>query len=211
MGQGFDGGTDLQAPLERAIARVQQAGWQAADLLIVSDGEFGCVRATLDALDDARAPRSGCACRACWSATARPWACSRSATHIHWVRDWRRHDGRQPGGGDRPGFSPVHSKSLTALYFPERAVAARGAPASARRRARPGAASAAQVVALAELDAGVAQQRVGGRDVEEEVGQRELAQVVLAVAAAADRGCAAGSRSRAPRCRRSAPPAPSRT
>jgi len=45
--------------------------------------------------------------------------------HIHWVRDWRRLDerehGRAPGG-----FSPVHSKSLTALYFPN-ALSARAA------------------------------------------------------------------------------------
>ena len=35
---------------------------------------------------------------------------------IHWVRDWRRY-------ADEPaatagGFSPVHSRSLTARYFP---------------------------------------------------------------------------------------------
>ena len=47
MGQGFDGGTDLQAPIERAIARVHQARWASADLLIVSDGEFGCTPAML--------------------------------------------------------------------------------------------------------------------------------------------------------------------
>ena len=35
---------------------------------------------------------------------------------IFWVRDWRRHGpGQQKAGA---GFSPVHSKSLTALYFP---------------------------------------------------------------------------------------------
>ena len=34
---------------------------------------------------------------------------------IFWVRDWRRHG---EAGTDRTGFSPVHSKSLTALYFP---------------------------------------------------------------------------------------------
>jgi hypothetical protein len=36
---------------------------------------------------------------------------------IHWVRDWRRYADAAEGGDGR-GFSPVHSKSLTALYFP---------------------------------------------------------------------------------------------
>ena len=37
------------------------------------------------------------------------------ADNIFWVRDWRRHG---PGPQRVGGFSPVHSKSLTALYFP---------------------------------------------------------------------------------------------
>ena len=93
MGQGFDGGTDVQAPIERAVERVHEARWAGADLLIVSDGEFGCMPATLARLDEAR-DASACACRACWSATARRWACWRSADDIHWVRDWRRHGRR---------------------------------------------------------------------------------------------------------------------
>jgi hypothetical protein len=35
---------------------------------------------------------------------------------IHWVRDWRRY--AEGGRGEARGHSPVHSKSLTALYFP---------------------------------------------------------------------------------------------
>ena len=34
MGQSFDGGTDVQGPVERAIERVHQARWASADLLI---------------------------------------------------------------------------------------------------------------------------------------------------------------------------------
>jgi hypothetical protein len=52
------------------------------------------------------------------------------ADDIFWVRDWRRH-GDQREGHEKQGFSPVHSKSLTALYFPN-AVSARAA------RHRPG-------------------------------------------------------------------------
>jgi hypothetical protein len=34
---------------------------------------------------------------------------------IHWVRDWRRH---ADDADAARAASPVHSKSLTALYFP---------------------------------------------------------------------------------------------
>ncbi len=37
------------------------------------------------------------------------------ADSVFWVRDWRRHG---PGAQRARGFSPVHSKSLNALYFP---------------------------------------------------------------------------------------------
>ena len=37
--------------------------------------------------------------------------------HIHWEREWRRFDEQAPGT-EGHGFSPVHSKSLTARYFP---------------------------------------------------------------------------------------------
>ncbi len=51
--------------------------------------------------------------------------------HIHWVRDWRRHgDAATQAGGS--AFSPVHSQSLTALYFPNAL-----SPQAARRRQRP--------------------------------------------------------------------------
>ncbi|MFO1328958.1 MAG: VWA domain-containing protein [Rubrivivax sp.] len=113
MGQGFDGGTDVQAPIERAIERVHQARWSGADLLIVSDGEFGCVPATLARLDDAR-ERFGLRVQGVLVGDRETLGLMEVADHIHWVRDWRRH-GPEP---ERGSFSPVHSKSLTALYFP---------------------------------------------------------------------------------------------
>ena len=113
MGQGFDGGTDVQGPIERAIERVHQARWASADLLIVSDGEFGCVPATLARLDDAR-DRLGLRVQGILVGDRETMGLMEVADHIHWVRDWRRHG----GGTEAPGFSPVVSKSLTALYFP---------------------------------------------------------------------------------------------
>jgi hypothetical protein len=39
---------------------------------------------------------------------------------IHWVQDWRRHADAAEGQGlaTRASAPPVHSRSLTALYFP---------------------------------------------------------------------------------------------
>ena len=47
---------------------------------------------------------------------------------IHWVRDWRRHaDPNDPAARTETRLAtPVHSKSLTALYFPN-ALSARAA------------------------------------------------------------------------------------
>ena len=48
---------------------------------------------------------------------------------IHWLRDWRRYSGDTP---QREAFVPVHTASLTALYFPN-ALNARASATAARR------------------------------------------------------------------------------
>jgi uncharacterized protein with von Willebrand factor type A (vWA) domain len=116
MGQGFDGGTDIQSPIERAIERVDEARWNCADLLIVSDGEFGCTPATLAHLDQAR-ERFGLRVQGILVGDRETMGLLEVCDDIHWVRDWRRY-ADAADGGDSQGFSPVHSKSLTALYFP---------------------------------------------------------------------------------------------
>ena len=114
MAQAFDGGTDVQTPIERAIECVHDAAWQGADLLIVSDGEFGCVRATLDKLDRAR-EQLGLHVQGVLVGDRETMGLLEVCDDIHWVRDWRRHAGSSV---DAHATSPVHSKSLTALYFP---------------------------------------------------------------------------------------------
>ena len=118
IGQGFDGGTDVQTPIERALQRVQQRQWASADVLIVSDGEFGCTRATLDQLDAAR-EQLGLRVFGLLIGDRETMGLLEVADEIHWVRDWRRDapPGSSHGSGGA-GFSPVHSKSLTALFFP---------------------------------------------------------------------------------------------
>ena len=114
IGQGFDGGTDIATPIERAMERVHEAGWQDADLLIVSDGEFGSTPAALARLDETRA-RHGLRVQGLLLGDRETLGLLEVCDEIHWVRDWRRYS---PDGETRAGFSPVHSKSLTALYFP---------------------------------------------------------------------------------------------
>jgi uncharacterized protein with von Willebrand factor type A (vWA) domain len=127
MAQSFDGGTDVQTPIERAIDCVHDAAWQASDLLIVSDGEFGCVRATLDKLDRAR-EAFGLHVQGVLVGDRETMGMLDVCDDILWIRDWRRHGEGEPALAPPP--SPVHSKSLTALYFPnalsERAARHRG-------------------------------------------------------------------------------------
>ena len=126
MGQGFDGGTDVQTPIEHAIARVRGERWRSADLLIVSDGEFGCTAATLAQLDAART-ELGLRVQGILVGDRETMGLLDTCDHIFWLRDWRRFEGPVP---QREGFVPVHSPSLTALYFPnalsERAARHRG-------------------------------------------------------------------------------------
>lgn len=124
MGQSFDGGTDVQTPIERAIERVHEARWRSADLLIVSDGEFGCVPATLARLDEAR-ERLGLRVQGILVGDRETLGLLEVCDHIHWEREWRRFADAEIGA-DARSFSPVHSKSLTALYFPN-ALSARAA------------------------------------------------------------------------------------
>ncbi|MBP6338257.1 MAG: hypothetical protein KA375_11710, partial [Vitreoscilla sp.] len=114
MGQSFDGGTDVQVPIERALAAVHEACWSSADLLIISDGEFGCVPATLASLDQAR-EQLGLRVQGVLVGDRETLGLMDTCDDIHWVREWRRHG---DGSHVAANFSPVHSKSLTALYFP---------------------------------------------------------------------------------------------
>jgi uncharacterized protein with von Willebrand factor type A (vWA) domain len=120
MGQGFDGGTDVQTPIERAIELVHEAAWASADIVVVSDGEFGCVPATLARLDAARAAL-GLAVHGVLVGDRETMGMMELCDEIHWVRDWRRH---VDAGAETAArietlhARPVHSKSLTALYFP---------------------------------------------------------------------------------------------
>jgi len=117
MGQGFDGGTDVQTPLERAVAHVaSDPAFAQADILIVSDGEFGVTPATLEMLRDCKA-RRGLRVHGILIGDRETIGLLEVSDQIHWVRAWRRY-ATDTRDAYTDGFSPVHSQSLTALYFP---------------------------------------------------------------------------------------------
>jgi uncharacterized protein with von Willebrand factor type A (vWA) domain len=128
IGSSFDGGTDLQAPLERVVELVHGERWQSADLLIVSDGEFGCTTAMLQRLDQAKA-RLGLRVQGVLLGDRETIGLLETCDQIHRQSDWRRFAGATP---QREGFVPVHTPSLTALYFPG-ALSERAARTAARQ------------------------------------------------------------------------------
>jgi uncharacterized protein with von Willebrand factor type A (vWA) domain len=131
LGQGFRSGTDICGPLERVLARLAEERWQLADLLIASDGEFGATPETARATERAKA-ELGLRVQGVLIGDRETVGMLELADDIFWVRDWRRY-------GSSDADSPVHSKSLTSIYFP-------GAQRSRRRDPPVGGAEAAQVL-----------------------------------------------------------------
>ena len=110
LGQSFRGGTDICGPLERAIAKLEGERWQLADLLIASDGEFGATAEVAARLRVAK-EALGLRVQGVLIGDRETIGLLEVADDVFWVRDWRRY-------GGSGAASPVHSKSLTAMYFP---------------------------------------------------------------------------------------------
>lgn len=110
LGQSFCGGTDIGAPLELVITRLEQEDWHMADLLIASDGEFGATPGLVQRLERVRS-ETGLRVQGVLIGDRETIGMLELADDIFWVRDWRRF-----GGSESP--SPVPSMSLTADYFP---------------------------------------------------------------------------------------------
>jgi uncharacterized protein with von Willebrand factor type A (vWA) domain len=110
MGQGFGGGTDIGAPLERAIAKLDEEGWQLADLLIASDGEFGATPEVAAAVARAKQTR-GLRVQGILIGDRETIGLLELADDVFWVKEWRRYGGAGAG-------SPLASKSLTREFFP---------------------------------------------------------------------------------------------
>jgi uncharacterized protein with von Willebrand factor type A (vWA) domain len=110
LGQSFHGGTDICGPIDRTLAKIEQADWQLADLLIATDGEFGATRDLVARLREAKARRGLRVCGVLIG-DRETLGMLELADDLFWVRDWRRYGGQAID-------SPVHDKALTAMYFP---------------------------------------------------------------------------------------------
>lgn len=110
LGQAFRGGTDICGPLERVLEKMEEMRWQRADLLLASDGEFGATPAVAARLD-AMKRTQGLRVQGVLIGDRETLGLLEVCDRIYSVRDWRRFGGLQVE-------SPVHTASLTALYFP---------------------------------------------------------------------------------------------
>lgn len=110
MGQSFQGGTDITGPLEHALDKLEESDWQLADLLVASDGEFGATPDMAERLRRVKAAQ-GLRVQGVLIGDRETLGFLEIADDIFWVPDWRRY-------GTSDSGSPVHSKSLTATYFP---------------------------------------------------------------------------------------------
>jgi len=113
----FHGGTDVCEPFERALGAVETRQWRQADLLIASDGEFGAPAALAARLREAR-DRLGLRVQGILIGDRETIGLREICSDIFWVRDWRRYAPREAPPGSAQVDSPVHSRRLTALYFP---------------------------------------------------------------------------------------------
>ncbi|MDM8559363.1 VWA domain-containing protein [Candidatus Parabeggiatoa sp. HSG14] len=52
--QSFHGGTDIQAPLEKAVAKLDTEEWKRADIMVVTDGEFSVPSNTVELINKAK-------------------------------------------------------------------------------------------------------------------------------------------------------------
>lgn len=110
LGQAFRGGTDVCGPIEAALAKLEEAHWRLADLVIVSDGEFGATAEVAARLQRVR-QEQGLRVQGILVGDRETIGFLEVSDDIFWVRDWRRY-----GGADVD--SPLQSRSLTAQFFP---------------------------------------------------------------------------------------------
>ena len=101
MNLSFLGGTDICGPLELALARLADAQWQLADLLIASDGEFGATPDTLQALSSAKEAQ-GLRVQGVLIGDRETPGMRQLADEVFWVRNWRQF-GAASSGTPRQG------------------------------------------------------------------------------------------------------------
>jgi uncharacterized protein with von Willebrand factor type A (vWA) domain len=110
LGQAFHGGTDICAPLEKAMAKLEEQRWQLADLLIASDGEFGATPNNVADLNRIKS-KLGLRVQGVLVGDRESVGFLEIADNIYPIRDWRRYGGSNT-------HPPIHPPPPTPLYFP---------------------------------------------------------------------------------------------
>jgi len=110
LSQGFRGGTDICGPIARCVELAEEAAWHQADLLLATDGEFGATPDLAERLGRLKTER-GLRVQGVLVGDRETIGLLELVDEVVWVRNWRRFGGSEAA-------SPVHSKSLTAMYFP---------------------------------------------------------------------------------------------
>jgi uncharacterized protein with von Willebrand factor type A (vWA) domain len=107
--QSFHGGTDIDEPLRRALARIAHEEWQLADLVIASDGQFGCTREMNDLVRRAKED-AGLRVQGILIGDRETVGMREICNGIFRVRDWRTLGADDPARAD--------GGSLALRYFP---------------------------------------------------------------------------------------------
>lgn len=82
LGQSFGGGTDISQPVRSAAAKLAEAGWERADLLMVTDGEFDVPEESVRQIEDARR-RHGLRVHGILIGGGGKWALQRLCDQVH--------------------------------------------------------------------------------------------------------------------------------
>jgi uncharacterized protein with von Willebrand factor type A (vWA) domain len=83
LGQSFGGGTDISEPVKRAAEKLAETGWERADLLLVTDGEFGVPEDSIRHVEDARSRHGLRVHGILVGGRGHKWALQRLCDHVH--------------------------------------------------------------------------------------------------------------------------------
>ena len=90
----FDGGTDVDTPLEKSLEKMREADWSRADILMVTDGEIPNAKPTLKEDLDKAIEEQGLRLHALLVGNRTSKAIEQLCTDIHLFKDWKQAEKR---------------------------------------------------------------------------------------------------------------------
>jgi uncharacterized protein with von Willebrand factor type A (vWA) domain len=107
--QGFHGGTDIGDPIERAVSKIHESGWELADLVIASDGEFSVTPEVEQSVKDAQ-QNLGLRVQGILINERQTAGMRQVCSHVFRFEHWRRYAQTEA--------NPQAHKSFTETFFP---------------------------------------------------------------------------------------------